>query len=150
RPESPGRRVRSARTHHPSLPPPGAANDPAFRQWWGRWERLGASPAAAVALARMNSQIDITDILPTIRVPTLIIYRTGDQMVPVERARVLAEGIPSARYIELPGCDHTPFVGDNASEIYDAIEEFLTGARPPITVDRVLATVLFTDIIGST
>ena len=129
---------------------PSRANDPAFQRWWGRFERLGASPAAATALVRMNDQIDVSDILPTIRVPTLVIHRTGDQNVSVERGRFLAEHIPGARYIELPGTDHLPFVGDNADEMADAIEEFLTGARAPVTVDRVLATVLFTDIVAST
>ena len=129
---------------------PSRANDPAFQRWWGRFERLGASPAAATALVRMNDQIDVSDILPTIRVPTLVIHRTGDQNVSVERGRFLAERIPGARYIELPGTDHLPFVGDNADEMADAIEEFLTGARAPVTVDRVLATVLFTDIVAST
>ncbi len=129
---------------------PSRANDPAFQRWWGRFERLGASPAAASALARMNSQIDITAILPTIRVPTLIIHRSGDKVTSVESGRFLAKHIPDSRYIELPGIDHIPFIGDNAAEIADAIEEFLTGARAPVTVDRVLATVLFTDIVAST
>jgi pimeloyl-ACP methyl ester carboxylesterase len=127
---------------------PSRANDPALQRWWGRIERLGASPTAASALVR--GQIDISDILPTIRVPTLILHRAGDQVVSVERGRVLAERIPDARYIEFPGSDHFIFTGDNASEIDDAIEEFLTGTRPPVMVDRVLATVLFTDIVGST
>jgi pimeloyl-ACP methyl ester carboxylesterase len=129
---------------------PTRANDPSFQRWWGRFERLGASPAAASALMRMNSQIDISGILPTIRVPTLVIHRTEDVTINVEGGRYLAEHIPGARYLELPGTDHIPFVGDNAGEIADAIEEFLTGARAPVTVDRVLATVLFTDIVGST
>ena len=129
---------------------PTRANDPFFQRWWGRFERLGASPAAASALMRMNSQIDISGILPTIRVPTLVIHRTEDVTINVEGGRYLAEHIPGARYLELPGTDHIPFVGDNADEIADAIEEFLTGARAPVTVDRVLATVLFTDIVGST
>jgi class 3 adenylate cyclase len=129
---------------------PSRANDPAFQRWWGRFERLGASPAAASALMRMNSQIDIAGILPTIRVPTLVIHRTEDVTINVEGGRYLAEHIPGARYIELPGKDHIPFVGDNAMEIADAIEEFLTGSRAPVPVDRVLATVLFTDIVGST
>jgi pimeloyl-ACP methyl ester carboxylesterase len=129
---------------------PTRGSDPAFQRWWGRFERLGASPAAAKALMRMNSQIDISDIVPTIRVPTLVIHRTEDVTINVEGGRYLAEHIPGARYLELPGKDHIPFVGDNAAEIADAIEEFLTGARTPITVDRVLATVLFTDIVGST
>jgi pimeloyl-ACP methyl ester carboxylesterase len=129
---------------------PTRGNDPAFQRWWGRFERLGASPAAAIALMRMNSQIDISDIVPAIRVPTLVIHRTEDVTINVDGGRYLAQHIPGARYIELPGKDHIPFVGDNAAEIGDAIEEFLTGARTPITVDRVLATVLFTDIVGST
>ena len=99
---------------------------------------------------RMNSQIDISGILPTIRVPTLVIHRTEDVTINVEGGRFLAEHIPGARYIELPGKDHIPFVGDNAGEIADAIQEFLTGSRAPVPVDRVLATVLFTDIVGST
>jgi class 3 adenylate cyclase/dienelactone hydrolase len=129
---------------------PSLANDPATQQWFGRFERLGASPAAAIALMRMNSQIDISDIVPTIRVPTLVIHRKDDAGINVEGGRYLAEHIPGARYIELPGKDHLPWVGDNAAEIADAIEEFLTGARAPVAVDRVLATVLFTDIVGST
>ena len=129
---------------------PSRANDPAFQRWWGRNERLGASPAAATALMHLNSQIDISGILPTIRVPTLVIHRTGDVNINVECGHFLAEHIPGARYIELPGTDHLPFVGDNAGEIADAVEEFLTGSRAPVTVDRVLATVLFTDIVGST
>ena len=98
----------------------------------------------------MNMQIDISDILSTIRVPTLVIHRTEDVLIKVEGGRYLAQNIPGARYIEFPGKDHLPFVGDNADEISDAIEEFLTGSRPPVAVDRVLATVLFTDIVGST
>jgi pimeloyl-ACP methyl ester carboxylesterase len=129
---------------------PSRASDPAFQSWWGRLERLGASPAAACALARMNSQIDVSGILPAIRVPVLIIHRTGDQRVPIEQGHFLAERIPGARLVELPGIDHLLFVGDNAAEIDDLIEEFLTGARTPVTVDRVLATVLFTDIVAST
>jgi class 3 adenylate cyclase len=98
----------------------------------------------------MNSQIDISGIVPTIRVPTLVIHRTEDVTINVEGGRYLAEHIPGARYIELPGKDHILFVGDNAGEIADAIQEFLTGSRAPVPVDRVLATVLFTDIVGST
>ena len=129
---------------------PTRANDPIFQRWWGRFERLGASPATAKSLMRMNSQIDVSDIVSTIRVPTLVIHRTEDVTINVEGGRYLARNIPGARYIELPGKDHLPFVGDNTDEIADAIEEFLTGSRPPVTVDRVLATVLFTDIVGST
>jgi class 3 adenylate cyclase len=129
---------------------PSLANDQASIEWMGRFERLGASPAGVAALMRMNSQIDISSIVPSIRAPTLVIHRTGDVTINVEGGRYLAEHIPGARYIELPGIDHPPWVGDNADEIADAIQEFLTGARAPVEADRVLATVLFTDIVGST
>jgi len=129
---------------------PSRANDAGFQRWWGRNERLGASPAAVTALMRMNSQIDISDILPAVRVPTLVIHRTGDKTVSMEGGRDMAAKIPGARLVELPGIDHLFYVGENADEISDAIEEFLTGSRAPVAVDRVLATVLFTDIVGST
>jgi len=129
---------------------PSRANDPGFQRWWGRFERLGASPTAAAGVMHMISQIDVSGILPSIRVPTLVIHRTGDRAIPVKRGRFLGEHIPGARYIELPGADHVFFVGDNAAQIADAIQEFLTGSRAPVPVDRVLATVLFTDIVGST
>jgi pimeloyl-ACP methyl ester carboxylesterase len=129
---------------------PSRQHDPAFQRWWGRFERLGASPAAAIALMRMNSQIDISGILATIRVPTLVIHRTDDVTIDVEGGRYLAEHIPGARYVELPGTDHIPFVDHNAMEIADLTGEFLTGSRTPVAADTVLATVLFTDIVGST
>jgi class 3 adenylate cyclase len=99
---------------------------------------------------RMNSQINISGVLPTVRVPTLVIHRTGDKTVNVEGGRDVAKHIPGARFVEFPGIDHIFYVGDNANEIADTIEEFLTGSRAPVLVDRVLATVLFTDIVGST
>jgi pimeloyl-ACP methyl ester carboxylesterase len=129
---------------------PTRANDEGFQRWWGRFERLGASPSAAKSLMRMNSQIDVRHILPTIRVPTLVVHRTGDVTIDVEGGRYLAEHIPGAQYVELPGTDHIPFVGENAGEIADAIDEFLTGEKGSVASDRVLATVLFTDIVGST
>jgi pimeloyl-ACP methyl ester carboxylesterase/class 3 adenylate cyclase len=129
---------------------PSRQDDPAFRQWMGRFERLGASPAAAMALMRMNSQIDVTEVLPSIRVPTLILHRTADPVVSVEGGRLLAERIPGARYVELPGIDHFAFIGDSTAQIGDLVEEFLTGSRAAVDVDRALATVLFTDIVGST
>jgi pimeloyl-ACP methyl ester carboxylesterase len=129
---------------------PSRQADESFQQWWGRFERLGASPAAAIALMRMNRQIDVTGILGSIRVPTLVIHRTEDVTVDVEGGRLLGERIPGARYVELPGRDHLPFVGDNAAEIADLIEEFVTGSRAVRPPDRVLATVLFTDIVGAT
>ena len=129
---------------------PSRANDATFQRWWGRNERLGASPAAVTALMRMNSQIEISGILPAVRVPTLVIHRTGDKTVSIEGGRDMAAHIPGARLIELPGVDHLFYVGENANEISDAIEEFLTGSRGAVANDRVLATVLFTDIVAST
>jgi pimeloyl-ACP methyl ester carboxylesterase len=100
------------------------ANDPAFQRWWGQYERLGANPRAATAPVSMISQIDISNIVPTIRVPTLVIHRTQDALIRVEAGRFLAQCISNACYLELPGTDHLVFVGDNAAEIADAIEEF--------------------------
>ena len=128
---------------------PSLAGDTASQHWWGKFERLGGTPGAAIALMRMNSQIDITDILPTIRVPTLVIHRIDDVTVDVEGGRTLARLIPDARLFELPGVDHLPWVGDN-EEYLEEIEEFLTGQRSAPIIDRVLATVLFTDIVDST
>ncbi len=129
---------------------PSRANDAAFQRWWGRNERFGASPAAVTALMRMNSQIEIGGVLPAVRVPTLVIHRTGDQVVNVAGGRDVAAKIPGARLAEFPGSDHLFYVGENADDISDTIEEFLTGARGSAVADRVLATVLFTDIVGST
>ena len=130
---------------------PSHQNDPALQQWWGRDERLGASPAAAIALMRMNSQIDISDILSSVHVPTLVIHITGDRTVNVEGGRFLAERIPEARLLELPGDDHLFFIHEQtAARITDAVAEFLTGSVAPAGGDRVLATMLFTDIVGST
>ncbi len=111
--------------------------------------RRSASPGAAVALLRMNSQIDVRDVLPTIRVPTLVLHRIGDLDVNVEEGRWIASQIPGAKYVELPGDEHLIWAGD-VDELVDEVEEFLTGSRPVQEAERVLATVLFTDIVGST
>jgi class 3 adenylate cyclase len=129
---------------------PSRQNDAAFKQWWGRFERSGGSPSAVMKLQRMNSEIDIAGILPTIRVPTLVIHRTNDPCVTVEGGRELARLIPGARLIEISGEDHLPYVGDNVDQIADLIGEFVTGSAPLAIVDRVLTTVLFTDIVSST
>ncbi|MGH9766074.1 MAG: alpha/beta fold hydrolase, partial [Blastocatellia bacterium] len=126
---------------------PSVANDPAFRDWWAAYLRRGASPGAALALTKMNTEIDIRHVLPTVRVPTLVIHRTGDPCLKVEEGRYLAENIPGAMFVELPGVDHLPFVGDQDA-IIDAIEEFLTGMRHAEEVDRVLATVQVAKVIG--
>ena len=128
---------------------PSRADDERFRANWARYLRMGASPQAVVALMRMNAQIDVTGTLPACRVPTLVLHRTGDMAVPVEAGRLLAARIPGAKLVELPGIDHLPWVGD-ADAIVDEIAEFLTGVRPTRVIDRALATVLFTDIVGST
>lgn len=128
---------------------PSVASDETFKLSWARFERLGASPSAVVALMRMNSEIDIRPILPSIRVPTFIIHRQGDVRVNVEAGRFMARQIPNAKYLELPGIDHTLWTGET-ERVLDAVEEFLTGSRSAIESDRVLATVLFTDIVNST
>ena len=125
---------------------PDRARDDAFRRWWANYMRVSASPAAAVALERMAVDIDIRDVLPTIRVPTLVLNRAEDA---ADEARYIAERIHGARYVELPGADHLAFVG-TTDLIPDEIEDFLTGVRRGPYADRVLATVLFTDIVGST
>jgi pimeloyl-ACP methyl ester carboxylesterase len=128
---------------------PSKANDEAFERWVGRYLRQSASPKAAAALLRMNTQIDVREILPTIQVPTILIYRSDDVDVDVDEGRYMAERIPGARFVELPGGDHTMWTGD-AAAILDEIEEFLTGVKRGPEPDRVLATVLFTDVVGST
>jgi pimeloyl-ACP methyl ester carboxylesterase len=128
---------------------PSLVDDTRFRTWWSDYLRMSASPGAALALTRMNGEIDVRPALETIGVPTLVVHRTGDRSLPVEGARYLAERIRGARLVELPGIDHLPFVGDQDA-ILDEIEEFLTGVRRGAGNDRVLATVLFTDIVGST
>ena len=128
---------------------PSKVSDERFKRWWSRFERLGASPSAATALMRMNNEIDIRHVLSAIRVPTLVLHRTGDLRVNVEAGRYLGSNIPGARYVELPGADHVPWVGE-VDRLADEIEEFLTGSRADVEPDRVLATVLFTDIVDST
>jgi class 3 adenylate cyclase/esterase/lipase len=131
---------------------PSRRNDEAFVQSFGRLERASASPGAILALFRANYEIDIRHILPSIHVPTLILHRKGDGIAPVEVGRYLAQHIPGAKYVELPGNDHLlqAFDQDVLDLLLDEIEEFITGARHGPDPDRVLATVLFTDIVGST
>jgi class 3 adenylate cyclase len=130
---------------------PGKANDEIYLRKLARRERQGASPSAAIALVQMNSQIDVSDILSTIRVPTLILHRVGDSRIPLDSGCFLATRIPGAKWVELPGSDHS-FFGEReiSDRILDEVEEFLTGSRAEVEPDRVLATVLFTDIVDST
>jgi pimeloyl-ACP methyl ester carboxylesterase/DNA-binding winged helix-turn-helix (wHTH) protein len=120
---------------------PSMAADPAFRAWWATYLRMGASPGAALALTRMNAEIDIRDILPSIRVPTLVLHRRHDRCLKVEEGRYVSSRIPGAVFVELPGEDHLPFVGDQ-DLLLDEIERFVTGAPVRAPRDRVLATIL--------
>jgi pimeloyl-ACP methyl ester carboxylesterase len=129
---------------------PSRAHDERYLRWWSNYLRLSASPGGAIDVMRMNMQIDVRHVLPAIRVPTLVLHRTGDRLTMVEQARYMARAIPGARLVELAGDDHSPFTGDQDA-IVGEIEEFLTGIRhSPEESDRVLATVLFTDIVNST
>jgi pimeloyl-ACP methyl ester carboxylesterase len=107
---------------------PSRAADPAFREWWASYLRNAASPGAAVALTRMNAEIDIRHLLPAIGVPTLVLHRSGDRCLKVEEGRYLASRIPGATFVELPGNDHLPFVG-SAEDIHSEIERFLARVR---------------------
>src|SRR5262245_13832208 len=128
---------------------PSLAADERFSRWWAMFLRQSASPGTTVALGKMNAEIDIRPILPLIRVPTLIIHRTHDIDIPLECGRHLAANIPGAKFVELPGIDHLVFAGDYGA-LLDTIGEFLTGMKVARVVDRVLATVMVTDIQGST
>ncbi|HEV8593075.1 MAG TPA: alpha/beta fold hydrolase, partial [Pyrinomonadaceae bacterium] len=120
---------------------PSMADDPEFRNWWATYLRMGASPGAAVALTKMNAEIDVRSVLPSICVPTLVIHRSGDLCLKVEEGRFVASKIPGSKYVELEGINHLPFVGEQ-TEILDEIESFITGVRHAGGYDRVLATVL--------
>jgi class 3 adenylate cyclase/pimeloyl-ACP methyl ester carboxylesterase len=128
---------------------PSMAGDPQFRRWYARYQRLGCSPGTILAIRRMLQSADVRDVLPSIRVPTLVVHRKDNWAVDAGCGRYLAEHIPGARYVEVPGVDFFAFVGD-ADAILDEVEEFLTGARQGQMDARVLATVMFTDIVGST
>jgi class 3 adenylate cyclase len=127
---------------------PSIAGQSWAREWAGRMQRQANTPAAAEAFMRMAFDIDVRHVAPAINVPTLIVHTVGDRVCHVENARFLARTIPGARYVELPGEDHVPWFDPEAT--LAEIREFLTGRREARTSDRVLATVLFTDLVGST
>jgi class 3 adenylate cyclase len=133
----------------PELLAPSMAHDSVWKAWMNRIQRLGASPSTARAILQMSCDVDLRPVLGSIGVPTLVLHSRGDQIMTVEHGRYLAESIPGARYVELPGADHPASLGD-ADAILDEIEQFLTGMRRGGDPDRVVATVLFTDIVGST
>jgi class 3 adenylate cyclase len=128
---------------------PSLADDQQFLQFLAKAMRSSVSPGAALAWLRMIAEIDVREALPQIRVPTLLVHRTGDRAVDVGASRYAASRIPGARLVELPDGDNLSFVGD-AEAVAAEIKEFLTGSRPPPVPDRVLATIVFTDIAGST
>ena len=128
---------------------PSVAGDVDFRRWWGRYQRLGSTPGTVLRTRRMLQELDVRHVLPSIGVPTLIVHRRDNRLVDVTHGRYLADHIPHARYTEVEGDDYLWFVGDR-DRILDEIEEFLTGTRRREGSDRVLATVLFTDVVGST
>jgi class 3 adenylate cyclase/pimeloyl-ACP methyl ester carboxylesterase len=122
--------------------------DDVMKAWWGARERLAGSPGAIRNLIAYVAATDVRDVLPTIHAPTIVLHRTDDPMAPVAGARDLAEQVPAARFVELPGSSTLPWV--DPEPLLDELEEFLTGARAAPVVDRVLATILFTDLVGST
>jgi pimeloyl-ACP methyl ester carboxylesterase len=124
-----------------------AASDADIR-WWHARARAAASPGAAKALILMNSQIDVREVLPSIQAPTIVLHRLGDGDSKAAEGRYIAARIPDARFVELAGDDHAPWI--DSDQILDEVEEFLTGVRRGPEPDRVLAAVLFTDIVGST
>lgn len=128
---------------------PSVADDQAFRAWWDRAGNRAASPSMARAVSDVVQTADVRDRLARILAPTLIMHRAGSGFVPVGHGRYLAEHITAARYVELPGADVPYWVGDTA-EMLDEIEEFITGMRGRFDAERVLTTIVFTDIVGST
>jgi len=127
---------------------PEESGNPEFESWWGRLLRQGTSPAGALELMELYREIDVRPVLPAVDVPTLVLHRRGDRLIPPRQAEFLAANIPGARYVELPGESHLPTGGDQ-EQLLDEVEEFLVGSRVS-EPERALATVLFTDIVGST
>ena len=128
---------------------PSLSDDPDFLAWWGRFLRAAASPRSAIHLLELYEDIDVRDVLGSVNVPTLVAMRQGDRLTPPAMGRYLADHIPGARYLEVPGVDHVPYTED-VERLVGEVEEFLTGQRHEREPDRVLATVMFTDIVSST
>jgi class 3 adenylate cyclase len=128
---------------------PSRVGDEEFRKWWARYQRIGASPGTVISMRRMLGQIDVRDVLPTIRAPTLVLHRAETTWNRIEHGRYLAEHIPGAKLVEVPGVDHFSFIGDSEA-ILSETERFVAGIAGPPESNRQLATVLFTDIVDST
>jgi hypothetical protein len=129
---------------------PSLKDDPRTQQVWGAFLRFGASPGAALALLRMNERTDVRNVLPAIRVPTLVLHRKDDRLVYFTLGKLLADRIPGAKLVTLPGSDHIPWVECGGEDIVAETQEFLTGIRLMPAPNRVLATVMLTDIVAST
>jgi pimeloyl-ACP methyl ester carboxylesterase/class 3 adenylate cyclase len=127
---------------------PDRVEDEELRRWWGRFERMSASPGVAASVFALNARMDMREVLPSIHVPTLVVHRVGD-LLPIEGAQYTAERIPDARLVELAGADHWPWLG-GGDDVLEPVEEFVTGRRSAPEPDRILATVLFSDLVGST
>ncbi len=128
---------------------PQSAENERLRRWFAKLERLAASPGTAARLMRWNGEIDVRAVLPTIQAPTLVLHRAGDRFIDIRHSLYLAEHIPGARYLELPGSDALSF-GPESERLLDEVEQFLTGARTLPDPERILATVMFSDIVDST
>lgn len=128
---------------------PSKAEDAQFRGRWARVLRLGSPQDAVAESLRLSYSLDVRELLPDLKMPTLVLHRTGDRSIRVEAGRYLAQRIPGAKYVELAGEDHLFFLGD-VDALVDEIEDFLTGAHQPPEGDMVMAAVLFTDIVSST
>lgn len=125
---------------------PSVQNDPEFKEWWGKFERLGASPGAAISLMSMNSEIDITNILPGIKAPTLVIHRDQDVLIDVAAGRFLASNIQDASYVEIEGSDHLPWTGENSAEVTSTVGEFIHNNNSPVFSNTTLTTLLSVDL----
>jgi class 3 adenylate cyclase len=128
---------------------PNAVGDASFERWWARLLRQGTSPGGATALFDLYRELDVRAVLPTIGVPALVLHRADDRLIPTQMGRYLADHIPTAKYVELAGADHLAWVGDQDT-LLDEVEELVAGSRRAREPDRVLGTVMFTDIVGST
>jgi len=128
---------------------PSRVGDAETERWWAHLLRTGTSPRSAADLMALYKDLDVRHVLPVISAPTLILHRADDRAVPIELGRYVAECIPGARFVEVPGTDHLLYT-QGADRVVDEVEEFITGTRSVRTPDRVLATVLFTDIVDST
>ena len=132
-----------------SMVAPTASHDPRVAAWWRRWERMSATPNTAAALLRLLLDVDVRDVLPEVQAPVLVLHRGGSEFIPAEAVRWVADALPNGRYVELPGDELAAFFGDTDA-LMDEVEEFVTGTRTGADGDRVVATMLVTDVVGST